>query len=100
RACVLNLVIYSPDKSDESSLTQTIAETSMNHPGRILVLFAANESENAPEIDASVNALCHFQPGGRKQVCCEEIRIQSTKEGMRLVPGIVVPLLVPDLPVI
>jgi glucose-6-phosphate dehydrogenase assembly protein OpcA len=98
RACVLNLIIYSPDPENETAVTQTVADVSRNHPSRIFLLTSALSTTS--DLDASVNALCHFQPGGRKQVCCEQIIIRSTQKGAPLVPGIVRPLLIPDLPVI
>ena len=99
RACVLNLMVYAPGENAADEVTRIMADVTTEHPSRIFVILP-NVGAAEPVLNAWVTAQCHLSPGGSKQVCCEQIMITAEGGALDLLPSLVRPLLVPDLPVI
>ncbi len=99
RACVLNLIVYTPGEHTAGEVSQIMAEVTTQHPSRIFVILPKYQASE-PALSAWVTAQCHLSPGGRKQVCCEQIMIAVEGEGISQLPSMVRPLLVHDLPVV
>lgn len=99
RACVLNLIVYTPGEHSAEEVNQIMAEVTTQHPSRIFVMLPKYDAPK-PAVNAWVTAQCHLSPGGRKQVCCEQIMVAAEGEGVGQLPSIVRSLLVPDLPVV
>jgi len=97
RTCVLNLIVVTSGSGTERA-TDTIARLTARHPNRAIVVDAA---PNAPDdlLDAWVQAHCQMPGPGRPQVCCEQITIEAHGPAIDRVPGTILPLLVPDVPV-
>ena len=98
RACVANLVVYGSAGEKAGEVSPIIAEVTNEHPSRVIVLLPEPDSSQ-PSLDAMVTAQCYPSDGGRKQICCEQIVIQAAGEDVGLLPSLVRPLLIPDLPV-
>lgn len=99
RACVLNLIVYTPGEHSAEEVNEIMAEVTTQHPSRIFVILPKHDVPK-PAVNAWVTAQCHLSPGGRKQVCCEQIMVAAEGEGVGQLPSIVRSLLVPDLPVV
>ena len=82
RACVLNLIVYTPGEHTAGEVSQIMAEVTTQHPSRIFVILPKYQASE-PALSAWVTAQCHLSPGGRKQVCCEQIMIAVEGEGDR-----------------
>jgi len=99
RACVLNLIVYASGERAIDEVSAIMSEVSSEHPARIMIL-AVDDSKQEAGLQAWVTALCHFQPGGRRQVCCEQILFRASSANASLLPGAVRPLIVPEIPVV
>ncbi len=98
RTCVLNLVVATPGGRAVEEATATVAELTARHPNRAIVVGAAPDAGD-DLLDAWVQAHCQMPSPGRPQVCCEQITIEARGPAVTRVPGTVLPLLVPDVPV-
>lgn len=99
RACALTLitVVDSDNKADSPvAIAQTLAELMPEHPSRSIVVRL--ESEDC--LEADVEAQCWMPFGQRRQICSEQIVIRCSGNTLDQVPGVVLPLIVPDLPVV
>ncbi|MFL5800429.1 MAG: glucose-6-phosphate dehydrogenase assembly protein OpcA [Roseiflexaceae bacterium] len=105
RTCVLNLLVATTGGRALAEATATIARLTARHPNRAIVISAVPAVANPgaihepPLLDAWVQAHCQMPGPGRPQVCCEQITIEARGTAIAHVPGTVLPLLVPDLPV-
>ena len=102
RTCVLNLVVITSSSRAALHITDVIAQLTARHPNRAIVVSAmpgAGAPREAPLLDAWVQAHCQLPSPGRPQVCCEQITIEARGAAVARVPGTVLPLLVPDVPV-
>ena len=98
RACVANLVVYSPGRASSGEISQVIAEVTNEQPSRVIVLLPEPDSSE-PSLNAMVTAQCHPSGRGQKQICCEQIVIQAAGREIDHLPSLVRPLVVSDLPV-
>jgi glucose-6-phosphate dehydrogenase assembly protein OpcA len=98
RTCVLNLIVATAGGRATDDVTETVASLTMRHPNRAIVISAQAGAE-AELLDAWVQAHCQMPGPGRPQVCCEQITIEARGTAVARVPGTVLPLLVPDVPV-
>lgn len=69
------------------------------HPCRLFLLECV-PGEGTEDLEAFVNAYCFKKPGMEREICCEEIHARFGERGLAMVPGAVLPLLVPDVPTI
>lgn len=96
RACAMTLVVVARDEADADQARQTLALLMRQHPSRAIVLRGRNHTE----FDARVFAEC-WRPFGRtQQICSEGIEIMAGPGGLEEVARFLVPLRVPDLPVV
>jgi glucose-6-phosphate dehydrogenase assembly protein OpcA len=101
RACTLNLIAVIHGSAAEHAITAAVDRLTGTHPHRAIVVNVDLDSEqNEPPIEAWVQAHCQLPTPGRPQVCCEQITITARGEGIMRVPGTILPLLVPDVPVV
>jgi glucose-6-phosphate dehydrogenase assembly protein OpcA len=98
RTCVLNLVVMTGGTRAAQHATDMIARLTARHPNRAIVVSAAPDAQEEL-LDAWVQAHCQMPGPGRPQVCCEQITIEARGGAVARVPGTVLPLLVPDVPV-
>ncbi len=98
RACKMNLVVVCGDGDSEVyDATRLVARISESEPGRALVI-APKESTGAG-LEVFVSAHCHRSSSGT-QVCNEQVTLEVSNEGARLVPETVLQLLVEEMPVV
>jgi glucose-6-phosphate dehydrogenase assembly protein OpcA len=97
RVCVLNLLIVAADPDAVERAGEVVAKLTMRFPNRAIVIQAEPAGEDL--LDAWVQANCHLPAPGRPQVCCEQITILARGPAVARVPGTVLPLLAPDVPV-
>ena len=98
RACVANLIVYSPGRDSTGEISQIMAQVTDEHPSRAIVLISEPDSSE-PFLNAMVTAQCHPSGRGQKQICCEQIVIQAAGQELGHLPSLVRSLVIPDLPV-
>ena len=98
RACSMTLISITDEEIDSSALGETIAALMPEHPARsILVRLGAG---TAPGLSARVYSQCWMPFGQRRQICCEQVEITVSGGELEDVAALLLPLCVPDLPVI
>ena len=98
RVCVMNLVVGVLGDRTADYATQVIAELMMRHPNRSILVNATPDSSDEL-FDAWAQAHCQVPVPGRPQVCGEQITIEAHGSAVARAPGLVLSLLVPDVPV-
>lgn len=99
RTSLVNMVVHAEDDDTAAQASRVIEDLAAHHPSRALVVVA-RPSDDESQIDASLAAHCHPATGMEQQVYCEEVKLHvSGRAGFHL-HSIVVPLLIPDLPVV
>lgn len=97
RAAILNLVVLcsSPSAADEAQ--QVVRLLAGSHPSRTFVTVA-QPGQTQASLQAWVSARCALQPGGGRQVCCEEVLVSASGDALEFLPHAVSSLFLPDLP--
>lgn len=97
RACAMTLVVAAESDEDAANASGTLAELMHAHPSRAVVL---RPSAEPGAMEARVFAQCWMPFGKRQQICCEQIEITASKDRLAEVPGAILGIMVPDLPVV
>lgn len=97
RACSMTLVVAAENDQDAVEVSGMLAELMHEHPSRAVVL---RPSAAAGAMEARVFAQCWMPFGKRQQICCEQIEITASKDRLDEVPGAILGIMVPDLPVV
>lgn len=116
RLCMGNVAVVT-EPAREAEVLATLDLLGARVPARVIVAVvddapaevdgASVSSERADSagagpirlpIRASIRALCLMPEPGRPSVCCEQIRLAVPRGDAGLLPGIVTPLLEPDIP--
>jgi hypothetical protein len=100
RACLSNLLFYLPEAGDRDRAARTVAEVGRRFPSRVFLLTLGEGKSGESPLSAWVTAVCHLTVPGSPPVCCEQITLEARGRPEELFPGEVVPLLVPDVPVV
>lgn len=98
RACMMTLVVVAEESDDPQAIGETLAALMPEHPSRVIVIRFRAEQERA--LSSRVFLQCWMPFGQRQQICCEQIEITASAASLPELPGVVMPLTVPDLPVI
>jgi glucose-6-phosphate dehydrogenase assembly protein OpcA len=98
RACAMTLITIADESEDPSNVGETVALLMKEHPSRSVLVRLRESSEEC--LESRVFAQCWMPFGQRRQICCEQIEITASLGSLDDVPGVVLPLAVPDLPVI
>ena len=98
RACTLNLIVYTTPADNRAQLDEMLDLIGEQHPGRILILIADREA-NEPKLEAYVSTRCRLLGATGKQVCAEQVTIETAGPLVETAATAVEPLLVPDVPV-
>jgi glucose-6-phosphate dehydrogenase assembly protein OpcA len=98
RTRVLNLIVVTRGDQAAEHATETIARLTSRHPHRAIVVNAIPHSPN-DQLDVWVQAHCQLPQPGRARVCGEQITIEARGPALDRVPNTILPLLVPDVPV-
>jgi len=113
RACHLNLVVLCAGAGESSRATATVAQLARVSPARVIMADVAVDEDgaDADRLEALITAHCTLSsgsdaagsaasgPGRGRQVCCEQITITAAGAASARLPGAVLSLLLPDLPV-
>jgi len=97
RTSVLNLVVYVPHKDAASPVIEAIAGLIERHPSRTIVVVADPDAPSS-SLDAIVTTNCTVSATARERFCWEQITLTAHGDAAAHAPGIVIPLLLPDLP--
>lgn len=98
RACAMTLITIADDCAETENVGETVAMLMKEHPSRSVLIKLRATDEKL--LDSRVFAQCWMPFGQRRQICCEQIEITTSMASLDDVPGVVLPLAVPDLPVI
>ncbi len=98
RACALTLIAVADAGKLSETASETLAELMRQHPSRaILVRLAAGQAD---VLEADVEARCWTPFGTRRQICSEVIAIDCSEKTLGDLPGVILSLVVADLPVV
>lgn len=98
RSSVLNLVVYTASDADAEKLSETVGRLSGRHPLRAIIL-SAEPYHPQPSLDTSINTYCYEEPETQSQSCFQQVIVGANGDAANHLAGVVMPLLVPDLPV-
>jgi len=98
RACSMTLVVAAEESDDEQAIGETLAALMPEHPSRAIVIRFRAEDRRA--LSARVFAQCWMPFGHRQQICCEQIEVTASDASLPDLAAVVLPLKVPDLPVV
>ncbi|HPG38700.1 MAG TPA: glucose-6-phosphate dehydrogenase assembly protein OpcA [bacterium] len=98
KASTLNLVITCNTPDRLPVIFQHVPELTLHHPGRIIIVYIDRNNPSA-QITATITAFCQPPRYDGKQICCELVSLETGPAGKRYLPGALLPLLLPDLPV-
>ena len=98
RATTLNLIIIVENDSLFQRAIRAVPHLAPHHPCRIILAFV-NPQKTSGQIDASFSAFCQLSLLSGKQICCEQINLDVPAQGKNDLPGDILPLLLPSLPV-
>ena len=98
RACTMTLCVLADAGDDYAALGETMATLMPEHPARTIVIKLSGPGERA--LADRVYQQCWMPFGQRRQICCEQIEITASDAALGDLPGVLLPLAVPDLPVI
>ena len=98
RACSMTLVVVAEHSDDVSALGETLAALMPEHPARAIVVRLTGNGGR--DLSDRVYAQCWMPFGQRRQICCEQVEIVASDDALGDLPSVVLPLAVPDLPLI
>ena len=98
RSSILNLLVYVPRTSEAAEVDELLTDITASHPSRAILMVIDRNAAEA-RLEAQVTSRCTLPTGTSKQVCCEQVTITASGEGVAEVPSAVTPLLLSDLPV-
>lgn len=97
RSATSTLILVATQSPRYQTLVQTLPELIRQRPGRIILIQLQPAGET---VEAFISAHCRISSLGGKQLCCEQITLHCPSAQADKLPGIVLPLLLPDLPVL
>jgi glucose-6-phosphate dehydrogenase assembly protein OpcA len=100
RACAMTVVVVAENASDADLVRQTVGVLMHNHPSRAVILRPRGDGAGTADLDARIFAECWKPFGKSQQICSEGIEITAGQGGFSEVAKFLVPLRVPDLPVV
>jgi glucose-6-phosphate dehydrogenase assembly protein OpcA len=98
RASTINFIVLSHHPDQVESINKVVSEISDHHPSRIIVALVDPESDTG-DISARVSLQCNLNAAMNKQICFEQVVLSTGTEGFYKLSGVILPLLLPDLPV-
>ena len=98
RACSMTLVVAAEESDDAQAIGETLAALMPEHPSRAIVIRFRADGQSA--LAARVFAQCWMPFSHRQQICCEQIEVTASDASLPDLAAVLLPLKVPDLPVI
>lgn len=99
RTLLLNLVVSCREEVAASRISALIAAVTVDHPSRNIIVRTV-EGRTDGDIRATVSVACQLVSRSRRQVCCEQIMIEAGDGDLDGVIGAVLPLTLPDVPLV
>ena len=100
RACVMNFILYSEEDASMKAASDLLDGITLRHPCRAILCLDV-ESDKGSNLEAWVSARCHISDAHtQKQICCEQITVHGEGVKATELSSVVLPLIVPDLPVV
>jgi glucose-6-phosphate dehydrogenase assembly protein OpcA len=99
RALTLNLVARARDDATAELISSVVQALTASHPNRTILVIERPDAPQ-PALDAFVQANCLLAAPGVPQVCGEQVTIDARGSATGQIASLVLPLLVPDLPVV
>src|SRR5262249_12462132 len=96
RAAAMTLIVLAEDQADAEGGRRTLGVLMHDHPSRAIVLRATEGAQ----LDARVFSECWMPFGRSQQICSEGIEMSADAANLGEVAQLLIPLLVPDLPVV
>jgi glucose-6-phosphate dehydrogenase assembly protein OpcA len=96
RACAMTLIVCADDGEDD--LGRTLGMLMRDHPSRLIVLRLLEGDHIS--LSANVLAQCWMPFGKRQQICCEQIEMRVTRQGLSDAAPVVRSITAADLPVV
>ncbi len=97
RSSVLNLVVHTSSDADAEQLYETVGRLSSRHPLRAIIL-SVEPHHQEPSLHTTMRVRCSEDPNTGSKVCCEQVLVEANGEPAKHLRGVVLPLLIPDLP--
>ena len=97
QAYVLNLIILGGEGIEPAEVQSVAAKVGATHPSRTIVVQLGADPEQ--RMQAWISAQCEY-PAGGDQSGSELVTIEASGDAARQVPGTVIPLLIPEVPVV
>lgn len=98
RSSVMTLVAYACGSEQANRVSRAVEGLTGQHPSRSIIL-AAEPDGQGPPLTASVSLHCHVAHQGSGQMCAEQIKIEARGDATKHMAGVVLPLLLTELPV-
>lgn len=99
RTSVLNLVVYAPNSELADRATRLIESLATYHPSRVIIFSVADDPQLLEtNIDARLSSYCHVNSPEHVAACVEQVLIAVPPDALQLLPSIIAPLTLPDLP--
>jgi len=99
KASTVNLVMLVRNEEHFYEIAQDIAFLIEHHPGRFILIFVDGEKQDE-QLEAHVSFFCQYFKKLQSKTCCDLITLRTGALAEELLPGIIIPLLMPDLPVV
>lgn len=93
----VNLMMFAGDGMVTADAQSVAAKVGAAHPSRTIIVRTEHGGES--RLRAWISAQCDF-PGAVDSGGSEQIVLEAAGDGVRQVPGTVIPLLIPDVPVV
>jgi glucose-6-phosphate dehydrogenase assembly protein OpcA len=97
RACAMTLAVAAENAADAERVRHTVGVLMHSHPSRAVILHPGSAGG---DLEARIFAECWRPFGKTQQICAEGIEITAGHNGFSEVAKFLVPLRVPDLPVV
>ncbi len=97
QAYILNLIIFAGSGTNAANAQEIAARVGQMHPSRTIILHTEDGDES--RLHAWISAQCDYS-GGREQSGSEQVTLEAAGDGIRQLPGTLIPLLVPEVPVV
>ncbi len=97
QAYTLNLIIFAGSATNVSDAQEIAARVGQIHPSRTIILHA--QEGDASRMRAWISAQCEYG-GAMERSGSEQVILEAVGDGVRQMPGVVIPLLVPEVPVV
>ncbi len=100
RACAMTLIAVVQSDEEAEAVRKILAAVMHDHPSRALILRMYRGAESGAGPGAHVFAECWKQPGAPSRICAEGIELIADAADSEAAAHMILPLLVPDLPVV